>query len=505
MWRNRFSPPVRLADEVADICLIAEGCYPYVAGGVSSWVDWLMRSQGDLTFSVVAILPGAPDGEAKYPRPENLVAFHHVYLDQTSQQGRHIWPAVDPQAMAALLGAVLADGEGEGFRYLISLLGTMSRRPSVDVLLNSPQAWDTLCSCYGAMPQSSFLGYFWAWRTLVGGLFRVLNCDLPRARAYHAVSTGYAGVLAARASIESGRPALITEHGIYSNERRIEILMADWISNSIEHGLDLLDDRRDIREFWARAFESFARIAYSQASEIVALYEANQAFQLALGASPDKLRIIPNGVDMERFANLARPQRAAPTIAFIGRVTPIKDVQTFIDVAAQLSALHPGLRAMVIGPMDEDPDYAANCRAEVQRRDLADVIEFTGPVDVRDYLGSIDILVLTSISEALPLVILEAGAAGVPCVANDVGACREIIEGHSGSQNIGPGGAVVPVGASEDLAIAISRLLSDPVLRRWSGDNLKRRVEARYRAENIAAQYSEFYARHVLRELAESA
>jgi glycosyltransferase involved in cell wall biosynthesis len=112
--------------------------------------------------------------------------------------------------------------------------------------------------------------------------------------------------------------------------------MADWIVNSIDNDLDLSDDRKDIRELWARSFESFAHVAYSVATEIVALYEANQTFQYALGAAPEKLSVIPNGVDVDRFGQVERQPHNRPTIAFIGRVTPIKDVQTFIDVAERL-------------------------------------------------------------------------------------------------------------------------------------------------------------------------
>ncbi|RYG98032.1 MAG: DUF3492 domain-containing protein, partial [Alphaproteobacteria bacterium] len=360
-----------------------------------------------------------------------------------------------------------------------------------------PEAWQTMCHHYGSMAHASFLGYFWAWRTLVGGLFRVLTCPLPQARIYHAVSTGYAGLIGARAAIETGRKTLITEHGIYSNERRIEILMADWISNSIDNGLDLSDDRKDIRELWARSFESFARVAYNSATEIVALYEANQTFQLALGAGPEKLSVIPNGVDSERFGKIKPISHDRPTIAFIGRVTPIKDVQTFIDVAERLRRRFPDLQALVIGPMDEDPEYAQSCITEVNRRQLADTVSFTGPVNVVDFLGRIDVLVLTSISEALPLVILEAGAAGVPCIATDVGACREILEGmaHDG-EPIGPGGMVAPVGANDEIALAIGLLLADRQRLRAYGDNLQRRVRKHYRAEAVADAYGALYGRN---------
>jgi glycosyltransferase involved in cell wall biosynthesis len=499
MWRdeNMMLSLGGKPNRIADVCLIAEGCYPYVAGGVSTWIDWLIRSHPELTFTVLAILPGLPKGEPRYAAPDNLLSIDHLRLDDTNFGSVHQWPNAAPDHVAGLLGQLLNEGNAAQFSELIGLLGDAKHKVALDTLMDSPEAWQTMCAHYRSMPHAAFLDYFWAWRALVGGLFRVLTAPLPQARVYHAVSTGYAGLIGARAALETGRASLITEHGIYSNERRIEILMADWIVNSIDNDLDLSDDRKDIRELWARSFESFAHVAYSVATEIVALYEANQTFQYALGAAPEKLSVIPNGVDVDRFGQVERQPHNRPTIAFIGRVTPIKDVQTFIDVAERLRFQFPDLDALVIGPMDEDPEYAEGCVDEVRRRGLSDTVTFTGPVKVADYLGRIDVLVLTSISEALPLVILEAGGAGVPCVATDVGACREILEGRSNTPGVtGPGGVVAPVGASEDIAAAIASLLESPERLREYGDRLQQRVREQYRAEAVAAAYGALYARN---------
>ncbi len=484
-------------DTIADVCLIAEGCYPYISGGVANWIDWLIRSHPTLQFSVVAILPTAPSTPPRFARPNNMMSLSELYLDAPRARSKRGWPDIRPKDLSRLFDRLLLRGNAEEFRRLIDLLGPDGQRPSIDVLLNSPQGWETMCSFYRMMPHASFLAYFWAWRTLVGGLLRMVDFPLPPARLYHAVSTGYAGLLGARATIETGRPSVITEHGIYSNERRIEILMADWISNSVDTGLDISDRRKDVRDFWATAFDSFARIAYDTSSEITALYKNNQIFQRALGAESRKLRIIPNGVDVERFSSRPRVTHLRPTIAFIGRVTPIKDVQTFIDVTDLLRKRFPDLQSLIIGPTDEDPHYAQACMDEAASRGLDGTITFTGPVDVKEYLAGIDVVVLTSISEALPLIILEAGAAGVPCVTTDVGACRELLEGPIAGSDETPGGMVVPVGASDEMAEAIGSLLADEALRVRLGSGLKERVNRHYRAEVIAQAYAQLYERNL--------
>ena len=72
-------------------------------------------------------------------------------------------------------------------------------------LLNSPEAWEVLVGSYDQdTPESSMLDYFWTWRALMGGMFSVMTTPLPRAAIYHTISTGYAGLLAARAKLETG-------------------------------------------------------------------------------------------------------------------------------------------------------------------------------------------------------------------------------------------------------------------------------------------------------------
>src|SRR5690606_62026 len=113
----------RPAAPEADICLIAEGCYPYVAGGVSSWIDWLIRSQPDLSFSVLAILPGGQAGTPRYARPDNLRAIHHLRLDDFDIGHARSWPEMPPNWLAQRLVRLLQNGEFDDLGVLIERLG----------------------------------------------------------------------------------------------------------------------------------------------------------------------------------------------------------------------------------------------------------------------------------------------------------------------------------------------------------------------------------------------
>jgi glycosyltransferase involved in cell wall biosynthesis len=312
---------------------------------------------------------------------------------------------------------------------------------------------------------------------------------------YHSISTGYAGLYAVSAARTMGARSAVTEHGIYTNERRIDIVMADWIVDTIRSSLGGRDERTDVRGFWIEAFESYARIVYASADKITTLYGANQSFQRALGAAEEKLQVIPNGIVLERFDKIVPGQAKRPTAALIGRVVPIKDIEAYIAAAAVVKAAIPDAEMLLIGPTDEDEDYFALCTRRIEEAGLQDTIVFTGKVDIIDYLGRIDVLVLTSISEAQPLVLLEAGAARIPCVTTDVGSCREIIEGAPDEEpNIGVAGRVAPPMDAQAIGLAIVELLGDPELRRKCGETLRRRVEKYFTSELSARRYADLYA-----------
>lgn len=484
----------------ADICLIVEGCYPYVPGGVSTWVDWLIKGNPHLTFTIVAIVADAAPREPRFLMPDNVVGFDDLPL-ASPMPALAWWDGERPAAVeAAVADALTALVNGAGLdtlRRLVELVLDPANRLTPRALMASQLSWRLTCATYERlMPHASFLHFFWAWRALFGGLFAILAAPLPRARAYHTISTGYAGLLAARAAIETGAPVLITEHGIYTNERRVEILMAEWIRDTVDKGLSLQDSRVDLRDVWIKTFEAHARVCYGACRRIVTLYEDNQRLQRALGAEEGRLAVIPNGIDVARFAHLpTAADDAPPTVALIGRVVPIKDVKSFIDAVAIVRETVPGLCALVLGPTEEDPVYFEECRDRVAEHALEGTLTFTGPVNIADYMARIHVMALTSLSEAQPLVILEAGAAGIPSVATDVGACREMIEGRADeTPRLGPGGEVTRLVDPAQTAAAIAGLLRDGHRRRACGEAMRERVRRHYGSADALAAYARTYA-----------
>jgi glycosyltransferase involved in cell wall biosynthesis len=190
--------------------------------------------------------------------------------------------------------------------------------------------------------------------------------------------------------------------------------------------------------------------------------------QIADGAQPEKTRVIPNGINLQRYqaALEKRPQDIPPILGLIGRVVPIKDIKTFIRAVRTLIDTRPDAQGWIVGPEDEDPSYVSECKDLVASLGLENSVKFLGFQNVLEILPQLGLVVLTSISEALPLVVLEAFASGVPCLATDVGSCRELIEGRGEEDRaLGAAGSVVFIADPEGTARAALALIDNP--ERW--------------------------------------
>lgn len=490
----------------ADVCLILEGTYPFVTGGVSSWVNRLVTRLDDLTFSVLHLSPtkGAYPKGPRYELPPNVISVEEVYLQPDEENPPA--PRGEDKDWAPVIRRFqrmmrhLREGRSGAFEQFFKAVNEEPDIPGLKrALLDSRAGWDVMLETYEAEAgEEGLLQFFWTWRFALLPLVNVLTAKLPDAHCYHTVCTGYAGILAAGARLRTGRPMALTEHGIYAKERRIDIQRAGWIpGDDVDHRI-ATREAPYFKRFWMRQFAMMSRVCYENADEIYTLYEGNKTLQVDDGADPARIHVVPNGIDLTRFRapEGARDPQRPLTVGFIGRVCPIKDVRTLLRTARLVLDRMPDVRFRIMGPADEDPEYAQECHELAASLQLGDAVSFDGSVNVPAELPSIDVVVLSSISEAQPLVVLEAGACGVPTVATDVGSCAELLCGRTPEDRaLGDGGRVVPIASPGPLADALVEVLGDHALRTQMGRTMQERVAAFYDERDMVARYGSIYRR----------
>jgi len=465
-----------------EVALILEGSYPYTTGGLSSWTQQLMTHLPEKKFKIISIMPSRSTlPSLKYRPPSNVTELHTLFLEDfmllsPTKRGRSV--RLSTQERLAVEG-FLTFGSDTNWELAVTTLANIAKVGTSVEFLKSDFFWEYLLRTYSdGHATKDFNRHFWSLVSMYVPLLTLIQQQGPRADAYHALSTGYAGLMGLVYKFKYSKPLILTEHGIYAREREEEIINASWVAP-------------DFKKIWISYFYAMSTGVYKSADMIISLFNRNRDIQLELGAPASQTRVIPNGVDTTRFAERSSWD-SRQNIGAVLRVVPIKDVKTLIRAFKIISSELPGTTLFIIGSGEEDLAYYLECKQLVDLLLLTDRVVFTGHVDIRDYLPRLDVLLLTSLSEAQPLVMLEGMAAGLPFVATDVGSCSELLLGRPG-EGIGPAGIIVPQVSPEDTAQATIRLLTDHALRREMGSNARQRVEQFYNQEQFINSYRQAY------------
>ncbi|AZP69948.1 DUF3492 domain-containing protein [Pseudomonas poae] len=492
------------ATPTADICLLLEGTWPYVRGGVSSWIHQMILGLPELTFSVMFI-GGQRSAytSRRYEIPANVLHIEEMFLEDATHptDTRGTPRDADPQQLADLYRFLHHPDQPErelGERMLNCIAeGHMT----LDDVLRSRASWETLSEGYRQhCADPSFVNYFWTLRSLQSPLLMLAEASrkMPPARVLHSISTGYAGLLGCILKHRWKCTYLLSEHGIYTKERKIDLAQATWIAESSGQALNRSLDGGSgyIRTLWVRYFERIGQLAYNSADNIIALYDGNRQRQIKDGADPARTQLIANGIDLSQWASAmeTREPGIAPVVGLIGRVVPIKDVKTFLRAMRGVISAMPHAEGWIVGPEEEDPEYVSECRSLMASLGLEGRVHFLGFQRIQDILPKLGLMVLTSISEAQPLVILEAWAAGTPVISSDVGSCRELIEGGSAEdRDLGIAGKVVAIADPQATSAAILELLRSP--ERWKAAQASGllRVNRYYTEALMLQRYRDLY------------
>lgn len=300
-------------------------------------------------------------------------------------------------------------------------------------------------------------------------VFRALEPDIVHT---HNPKPGLFGRLAARAA---GVPGIVnTVHGLYATPED------GWGRRAVVYGLE-------------RVAAACSQVELVQNPDDLATLRR-------LGVPAERLVLLGNGVDLERFqprrtaAEIARARAelgvdpAAVVAGTVGRLVWGKGFAELFDAAAAMRAQRPEVVFVVVGPIDDAKGDALSATDIAAATALGNVV-FTGHRDdVEDLYPGFDLFVLPSYREGFPRSAMEAAASGLPVIATDIRGCRQVVDP-------GVNGLLVPVHDAEALAGAIGSLAGDPARRGTMGARSRRKAEAEFDDRQIIATTLDAYAR----------
>jgi glycosyltransferase involved in cell wall biosynthesis len=238
-------------------------------------------------------------------------------------------------------------------------------------------------------------------------------------------------------------------------------------------------------------FRTVERALAACTTRIVAVSPEIAADLRRFGIPRDKVTVIRLGFDLERLAGGARQALRtelgvpadAPVAGIVGRLAPIKNHRLFLEACRLLHERLPAARFLVVG----DGELAPELHAEAERLGLGGAILFTGwRHDLPDVYAALDVAVCCSINEGVPVALIEAGAAGRPVVATNVGGVSDLVAD-------GVNGLLVPGGDAGALAGAIETLLTDRELAERMGQAGARIALAGHGARRLVDETAALY------------
>ena len=461
------------------IAMITEGTYPHGFGGVSVWCDQLVRGMPEHEFSLVAIAASTAD-QVVWELPGNITSLSTVHLWGSADRRAGSRPAGCPDQLAGNLIDTLLDPSAsaqEHFACLLRELFYLSQRGRGGVALASEKAVGLLCRAWAdrwpaqAQGRPSTHDAVTALQ-LLDHFLRPLWHPPAQADVVHTVANGLGILPALAANWRYDMPVMVTEHGVYLRELYLQNRDGPY--------------RWPVKALYLAFMRRLCTLGYHTATAITPGNIYNRRWEELLGADPARIRTVYNGVDPAHFPAL-EGEPDTPTISWLGRVDPIKDLETLLRSFALVRQEMPAARLRIFGSAPKGREsYLQRCRTLAADLGIDDAATFEGRVDnVRDAYEAGNVVVLSSVSEGFPYSLIEAMTCGRPCVATNVGGVTEAV---------GDTGIVVPPRSPAPMAQACLALLGDTELRRRLGAAARLRALENFTLDAAISTFDEIYS-----------
>ena len=473
------------------VLLVNWDSYPNVmSGGVYSWEKVLVDSFKEYDFSIVNFLSN-PNVNGNFSVPSNVSEvidiplfgsnrYEEFYKEKGTRLSEKLLRTSDSAIKRAFiplfrrfLAEILSnDCDPKKLAGSIFALHRFLREHDSRKCLEHTDSWKTFVSMlerdqlYREMTLKEALTAF----QIVQRNMQILSLRAPKVDLVHCSLAWLPAMMAMSAKMEQGCPILITEHGVAFRELLLY------------YNAYLRDEPSNI--FWKMFSSNVVRAVYFMADMIAPVCYANAKWEESLGVERSKIKVIYNGVDVDKFRPLEVKRDLRPTVVCIGRVDVFKDIVNLIQSMKYVKSAFPDVQCLIYGA-STDLEYSLRCINLARSLRMENNIRFMGKVKNPEVAyNASDVVVISSITEGFPFAIIEAMACGKGIVATDVGGIREALDGC---------GLLVRSSHPQELSSAIIRLLGNKKLQIDLGAKALKKAHERFTLEKSLLQYREQY------------
>ncbi len=463
--------------------------YPNFAhGGVYTWEKALVEQLSDWQFVVYNQLSNSnTNGEFRVPK--NVVGVTSLPLFGASR--------CEEYSKGPFLGRILGTSRKAIEEHFMPLfMRFVSRMISVDCqpsqvtesflelhaffktfdykkCVESPSAWEGFLRLLQADPlyremslNEALLAYQMLQRVM-----QTLSVDVPKVDLVHCSLVWTPSLIAVIAKAKYGSPVIVTEHGVAFRE-----LMLYYNAYTFDEASKVM-----MKVFAA----NIVKAVYAMADIVAPVCSANTEWERHLGVPAEKIRVIYNGIDTQRFRPMPVQRKTdRPVVVSVGRIEIFKDIISLITAMKDVRDEIPNVMCLIYGE-SIDLEYSKKCVEVLKELKLEANVRFMGKTTEPEKAYNLaDVVAMSSLTEAFPFAAIEAMACGKPVVATDVGGTREAIEGC---------GVLVRSRNPPELARAIVKLLKDKPLRTRLGEAALKRARDKFELSASANQYRMLY------------
>ncbi len=482
-----------------NILLSLEGTYPFNGGGVSTWAHILCNKIKGYDFKLYSV-NALHETKIKYDlsksineiiqvplwyelEPKEVIRYNNTYYNFIEKKEYTKDSDIEVYfipLLNRLITEIYAQKQSpENLNDVLISMWHFFRTNDYKATMKSPLVWENFKETIISIIDEEELlevklydltvAMRWIYHFLIP-----ISIDYPEVAISHLTISGFSIIPAIIQKHNYGTPILITEHGVFIRER----LLAISQSNSSYF----------LKDFLIRFSELIAKLSYAKSDMIISVNQFNMKWELMYGAKKEKLRVIHNGIDHDRFIPREKPDtlKGIPTVIAMARIFELKDILTMIKSCKVVKDVLPNVQYRIYGENNVVPEYTSKCLELIAELGLEENFKFLGPHNKPEMaFCEGDISILTSISEGFPYTIIESMSCGVPIVSTDVGGISEALNEDCG--------ILCKPRNHQMIGEAVIKLLQDEELRTKMGVKCRERVEAFFTIDKFINQYEDVY------------